>query len=46
MKTLEQREAEYAEARMRIFGSADPELDQNASSTVASDPTSLVEKCD
>ncbi|XP_076451349.1 SUZ RNA-binding domain-containing-like [Babylonia areolata] len=34
MKTLEQREAEYAEARMRIFGSAEasePESDANSS---------------
>ena len=36
MKTLEQREAEYAEARMRIFGAAgaEPEADSNGSNSV------------
>lgn len=31
MKTLEQREAEYAEARLRIFGAAVSEADLNSS---------------
>ena len=37
MKTLEQREAEYAEARMRIFGASgmEPEPDSNGSNSVS-----------
>ncbi|KAK7501788.1 hypothetical protein BaRGS_00006874 [Batillaria attramentaria] len=34
-KTLEQREAEYAEARLRIFGSADSEADINSSNNAS-----------
>ena len=41
MKTLEQREAEYAEARMRIFGATqtqtEPESDSNGSNSVGVD---------
>ncbi|KAL8572653.1 hypothetical protein ACOMHN_016503 [Nucella lapillus] len=39
MKTLEQREAEYAEARMRIFGAAESselELEPNSTGSVSS----------